>query len=293
MKILVDSVSAARAATAPKATTRAAPKATTAKRAKAQPAVELAPPQIAQLASINGLKFSRATHKSLKKGFTVTLQPALRAKANTLAQLLVAVKWPKRKPNMELAVSARSDLIVVNNDTGRTVKVGPIAAVSYNAKSKIPRVIHVVIGERKTAVDLYDKASVERLFKAADSKLTKPAKAKDPKPSTDVTAKVPVAGSKPTAAQNAAVKAVANYKKFLLANANKGLGRLGARGFEKIDSLVIKGTLSQWSVASAKLLLRSLERLGGGGGAGAVPSIARRFKLCSAMSSALQDALGG
>lgn len=287
MKILVASISAARAATAPKAAT----KATTAKRAKAQPAVELAPPQIAQLASINGLKFSRATHKSLKKGFTVTLQPELRAKANTLAQLLVAVKWPKRKPNMELAVSARSDLIVVNRDTGRTVKVGPIAAVSYNAKSKIPRVLHVVIGERKTAVDLYDKASVERLFKAADSKLNKTAKA-DPKPSKDVTAKVPVAGSKPTAAQNAAVKAVAKYKKFLIANSNKGLGRLGARGFEKIDSLVIKGTLSEWSVASAKLLLRSLERLGGGGGAGAVPSIARRFKLCSAMSSALQDALG-
>lgn len=294
MKILVDSVSAARAATAPKATTKAAPKATTAKRAKAQPAVELAPPQIAEMAGINGLKFSRATHKSLKKGFTVTLQPALRAKANTLAQLLVAVKWPKRKPNMELAVSARSDLIVVNNDTGRTVKVGPIAAVSYNAKSKIPRVIHVVIGERKTAVDLYDKASVERLFKAADSKLNKTTKA-DPKPRKDATAKVPARAEsgKTTAAQNAAVKAVANYKKFLLANANKGLGRLGARGFEKIDNLVIKGTLSQWSVASAKLLLRSLERLGGGGGGGAVPSIARRFKLCNAMSSALQDALGG
>ena len=159
MKILVESLSSAQARTAPKATAL--------KRATSQPAVELAPPQIAKMAGINGLKFSRATHKSLRKGFTVTLQPELRAKANTLAHLLVAVKWPKRKPNMELAVNARSDLIVVNNDTGRTIKVGPIVAVSYSAKSKIPRVIHVVMGERKTAVDLYDKASVERLFNAA------------------------------------------------------------------------------------------------------------------------------
>lgn len=290
MKILVESLSSAqaRAAPAPKAAARAAPapKAATMKRATSQPAVELAPPQIAKMAGINGLKFSRATHKSLRKGFTVTLQPELRAKANALAHLLVAVKWPKRKPNMELAVSARSVLIVVNNDTGRTVKVGPIVAVSYNAKSKIPRVIHVVMGERKTAVDLYDKASVERLFNAADSKLSTPAKANALKGSNGV-------AGKPTAAQNAAVKAVVAYKKFLDSNSTKGLGGLGARGFEKIDNLVRKGTLAQWSDASAKLLLRTLDRnIGGGSGSGAVPSVARRFKLCAAMTSALQAALG-
>lgn len=291
MKIILDNVesvsASARAATAPKAAT--------AKRAKAQSAVELAPPQIAELAGVSGLKFSRATHKSLKKGFTVSLQPELRAKAKTLAQLLVAVKWPKRKPSVELAVSSRSDLIVVNNDTGRTVKVGPIVAVSYNAKSKIPRVLQVLIGERKTSVDLYDKASVERLFNAADAKLNKPAKAKAPKAGGSVADKVvpkPATG-KPTAAQNAAVKAVANYKKFLGSNATRGLGGLGARGFEKIDDLIRKGTLTQWSDSSAKLLLRALDRnIGGGGGGGAAPSVARRFKLCKAMTSALQTALG-
>lgn len=292
MKILVESLSSApRArAPAPKAATRtapkAAPKAATAKRAKAQPAVELAPPQIAEMAGISGLKFSRATHKSLKKGFTVTLQPELRAKANTLAQLLVAVKWPKRKPNIELAVSARSDLIVVNNDTARTVRVGPIAAVSYNAKSKIPRVIHVMIGERKTAVDLYDKASVERLFKAADSKLNK---------TTSTKAKAPVVktpSDKLTAEQKAAVKAVADYRKFLQTKGYSGLGLLFTRGFENLDNLVSKGTLSQWSEGSAKLLLKSMSRMGGGPGAGAVPSVARAFKLRKAMSVALRNALG-
>lgn len=73
----------------------------------------------------------------------------------------------------------------------------------------------------------------------------------------------------------------------------ESLSSAQARGFEKIDNLVRKGTLAQWSDVSAKLLLRTLDRnIGGGSGGGAVPSVARRFKLCAAMTSALHAALG-
>lgn len=137
------------------------------KRAAKRTAKDLAPTAMLDtLTGIAGAEVKLAKHKSIAKGYCVSIEGVARGKTTALAKLLAGIKWPKRKSGAALAVNAKNALVVTGVGS-KSVTVGPIVAVSYNANSKVPRVLHVIVKDRRVAIDLFDKASVEKLFALA------------------------------------------------------------------------------------------------------------------------------
>lgn len=138
-------------------------------RAKKRSAKDLAPVAMHDiLVGVAGVEVKAANHKSIGKGYRVNVEGVARGKTALLAQLLAGVRWPKRKSGGALAVNSKNALVVSNG--GRTVTVGPIVAVSYNANSKVPRVLHVIVKDRRVAIDLFDKVALDKLFASVEPK---------------------------------------------------------------------------------------------------------------------------
>lgn len=139
-------------------------------RAKKRSAKDLAPVAMHDiLVGVAGVEVKAANHKSIGKGYRVSVEGVARGKTALLAKLLAGVRWPKRKSGVALAVNSKNAL-VVSAASGHTVTVGPIVAVSYNANSKVPRVLHVIVKDRRVAIDLFDKAALDKLFASVESK---------------------------------------------------------------------------------------------------------------------------
>lgn len=141
------------------------------KRAVKRTAKDLAPTAMLDtLTGIAGAEVKLAKHKSIAKGYCVNIEGVARGKTSALAKLLAGIKWPKRKTGAALSVNAKNALVVKGGNGASSVTVGPIVAVSYNANSKVPRVLHVTVKDRRVAIDLFDKAAVEKLFALAEAK---------------------------------------------------------------------------------------------------------------------------
>lgn len=179
MQIQLSVSASARAQAAPEPKSKVKPRANVAaemvgtKKMRARPtsANGLAPTAMLDtLRGITGAEVKRAQHKSIRNGYCVNIEGVTRGKATALAQLLAGIRWPKRKSGAALAVNSRNALVVESGGSARTVTVGPIVAVSYNTNSKVPRVLHVIVKDRRVAIDLFDKASVEKLFALVEGK---------------------------------------------------------------------------------------------------------------------------
>ena len=179
MQIQLSVTASAQAQAAPEPKSKVKPRAKAAvekvatKKMKARPssAKDLVPTAMLDtLLGIAGAEVKRAQHKSIGKGYCVNIEGVTRGKATALAQLLAGIRWPKRKSGAALAVNSKNALVVESGGSARTVTVGPIVAVSYNANSKVPRVLHVLVKDRRVAIDLFDKASVEKLFALVEGK---------------------------------------------------------------------------------------------------------------------------
>lgn len=134
-------------------------------------AADLAPASMRDtVTGIVGAEVKRATHKSVAKGYCVNIEGVARGKTSALAKLLAGIRWPSRKSGAALAVNSKNALVVTGGSGARSVTIGPIVAVSYNANSKVPRVLHVIVKDRRAAIDLFDKAAIEKLFALAAAK---------------------------------------------------------------------------------------------------------------------------